>query len=235
MPYCVNCGVELNNAAKRCPLCGVRVVLPPSLRSNTARVPRPQQRDVAEGAFNKSLWIQVVSVLMAMPALVCVVINAASGEGLSWSLYVVAGLGTVWVWCISPFLYHRNIVPLWITTDALALIGLLYVIDALSPSPGWFTPLALPIALTHSVFTLLIVTLARRRILRELHIVAATLLALCVLGVVVESAVDLYLTQPLRLQWSLLVLVLCAPLAVVAILLQRRTAFVEAMRIWLRM
>ncbi|MCU0520431.1 MAG: DUF6320 domain-containing protein [Anaerolineae bacterium] len=235
MPYCVNCGVELNQSAKRCPLCGVRVVLPPSLRSNAARVPRPQQHDIAEGTFNKSLWIQVVSVLMAIPALICIVINAAFGEGLTWSLYVVAGLGTVWIWCISPFLHRRNIVQLWITTDAIALVGLLYVIDALSPSPGWFTPLALPIALTHSVFTLLIVTLARSRILRELHIVAATLLALCVLCVVVESVVDLYLTQALRLQWSLLVVVLCAPLAIVAVLLQRRTAFVEDMKIWLRM
>ena len=235
MPYCVNCGVELTNGAKRCPLCGVRVVLPPSLRSNAARVPRPQQQDIAEGTFRKSLWIHVVSVLMAIPALICVVINAAFGEGLTWSLYVVAGLGTVWVWCISPFLYHRNIVPLWIATDAAALIGLLYVIDALSPSPGWFAPLALPIALTQSVLTLLIVTFARRRILRDLHIVAATLLALGGLCVVVEGAVDLYLTQVLRLQWSLLVLVLCAPLAIVAILLQRRSAFVEDMKIWLRM
>ncbi len=62
------------------------------------------------------------------------------------------GLGLVH----QPLLYHRNIVPLWIATDAAALIGLLYVIDALSPRRV-VCALALPIALTQSVLTLLIV------------------------------------------------------------------------------
>ncbi len=166
------------------PLCGVRVVLPPSLRSNAAASrslnnrtsPRAPSTRASGSRWSQSSWPFRVDLRSDQRRI---------RRGLTWSLYVVAGLGTVWVWCISPFLYHRNIVPLWIATDAAALIGLLYVIDALSPSPGWFAPLALPIALTQSVLTLLIVTFARRRILRDLHIVAATLLALGALCVVV--------------------------------------------------
>ena len=76
MPYCVNCGVELNSSAKRCPLCDVEVVLPTALLEPATGNSLPQQRDAVTSAFDKKLWIQVVSVLMATPALICAVINA---------------------------------------------------------------------------------------------------------------------------------------------------------------
>ncbi len=228
MPYCVNCGVELSDSAKRCPLCGVEVVLPASLRGAATDSNLPQQRDIVASAFDKSLWIQVVSVLMFIPALVSLVIDGVFGQGFTWSLYVAASLGTVWVWSVSPFLYRRNIVPLWIATDAVAMLGLLYVVDAISHTGEWFVPLALPITLSLSLLTLLIVELARRNVLRELHVVAAILIALGVFCIVVEAAVDLYVNRALKLQWSLLVLACCVPLAAVAVLLQRRRGIVGA-------
>jgi hypothetical protein len=251
MPYCVRCGVELGDDAARCPLCDTRVVLPPELEetekantqelASTARsagrrgtASKPQQRDVASDTFDKKLWIQVVSALMAIPALISMVFNAAFGDGLTWSLYVVATLGAVWIWCVSPFLYRRNIVPLWIAIDELALLGLLYVIDALPPESNWFMPLALPITVCLALLTVSIVMLARRHMLRELHIVAATLIALSVLCIVVEVSVDRYLTGEINLQWSLLVTATGIPLAVVASMLQRRRAIVEGMKFWFR-
>ncbi|MBN1247910.1 MAG: hypothetical protein JXC32_09650 [Anaerolineae bacterium] len=235
MPYCVRCGVELSANAKRCPLCNTEVILPPDLQASAPPTLPPQQRDIVAGAFDRNLWIQVVSALMAIPALLSVVINAAFGEGLTWSLYVVATLGAAWIWCVSPFLYRRNIVPLWIAIDEVALLGLLYVVDALPPETNWFVPLAVPITLCLAILTLIIVTLARRRVLRELHIVAAALVALSVLCLVVEAAVDRYLTGEIKLQWSLLVVATGAPLAVVAAMLQRRRAIVEGMKFWFRM
>jgi hypothetical protein len=171
---------------------------------------------------------------MAIPALISIVVNAAFGEGLTWSLYVLASLGAVWVWCVSPFLYRRNIIPLWVATDELALLGLLYVVDALPPASNWFFPLAVPITLSLAILTTIIVTLTHRHVLRELHVVAATLLALSLLCAVVEGGVDRYLTGTIRLQWSLLVAATCIPLAVVGIILQRRRAIVEGMKFWFR-
>jgi hypothetical protein len=234
MPYCVNCGVELCAGAKRCPLCEVEVVLPDALRTPANGRGLPQKRDVVASAFDRSLWIRVVSVLMIIPALLSVVFNAVFPAELTWWPYVVASLGAVWVWCVSPFLYRRNIVPLWIATDAIALLGLLLVVDALSPNPGWFLPLALPITLCLALLTLLIVTLVWKRMLRGLNIIAATLVAMGLLFMVVEVVVDLYLKGTLRLQWSLLVMVICTPLALIAVMLQRRRGIVEGMKFWFR-
>ena len=235
MPYCVRCGVELADGAASCPLCGVEVVLPKTLRKPASGSPRPQLRDVVATEFDRKLWIQVVSALMAIPALGCVVIDAVSGDGLTWSLYVVASLTAVWICSVSPFLYRRNVVPLWITIDAAALLGLLYVINALPPASDWFQPLALPIVLTLFLLVLLIIGFSRRGILRELHKATAASIALAAFCIAIESAVDLYLTDAVRLDWSLIVLVLCVPLAVIAEILQRRRGIVEGMKAWLRM
>ena len=235
MPYCVRCGVELADGAASCPLCGVEVVLPRTLRKPASGSPRPQLRDVVATEFDRKLWLQVVSALMAIPALGCVVIDAVSGDGLTWSLYVVAGLAAVWIWSVSPFLYRRNVVPLWITIDAVAMLGLLYVIAVLPPTSDWFRPLALPIVVTLFLLVLLILGFARRGILRELHKVSAALMALAVFCVAIESAVDLYLIDAVSLDWSLIVLVICAPLALIAEILQRRRGIVEGMKAWLRM
>ncbi len=234
MPYCVICGVELQAGAKECPLCRTEVVLPPGFDPQVAD-PGPQRWDVVESAFDKRIWIQVVSVLMAIPALISVVFNVVFGEGLTWSPYVVASLATVWVWCVSPFLYRRNIVPLWIATDALALLGLLYVVSVLPPASDWVVPLAVPITLCLTALVLVIVMLARGRVLRKLQLMAAALIAVSVLCVVIEASVDRYLMGSVRLQWSLLVAVTCTPLAVVAALLQRHRAVVDSMKFWLRM
>jgi hypothetical protein len=234
MPYCVNCGVELERSAEQCPLCGTRVLLPADAELPRSDHSRPQKRDTPPSDFDKGLWIQVVSVLMAIPVLISVVIDAVPGDGLTWSLYVVATLSTGWVWCVSPFLYRRNVVPLWIAIDSLALLGMLYVIDRLSTADHWFLPLALPITLGLSVLVLLVVTLSRRQTLRELHVVAAALIAIGVLCMIIEGAVDLYVNGAVRLQWSLVAAVTSAPLALIAVLLQRRRAVVEGMKIWFR-
>jgi hypothetical protein len=233
MPYCVNCGVELNADAKRCPLCHVEVVLPDHLREGAARN-LPQQRHIVQKPFDKNLWIQVISLLVAAPMLLSLIVNAVLSENLSWSLYVVASLATAWVWCVSPFLFHRNIAPLWFTIDTVALLGMLAVIDVLTPATDWFLPLALPITLTLAGLALLIVLLAHRSLRRRLHILAAVLLAAGVFCMVVESAVDLYLDGVLKLQWSLIVLASCTSLALIALMLHRRRTIVEGMKFWFR-
>jgi hypothetical protein len=234
MPYCVNCGVELKADAKRCPLCHVEVILPDHLREDDKNLSLPQQRHIVEKPFDKNLWIQVISVLVAIPALISLVVNAVLNEALTWSRFVVASLATAWVWCISPFLWRRNIVPLWVTMDAAALLGLLYAIDALTPTSAWFLPLALPITLSLELLFLLVITLARRYLHSKLRIGAAALMAVGIFCLLVEGTVDLYLTGAIMLQWSLIVLVSCTSLALIAVMLYRRRNIVEGMKAWFR-
>jgi len=157
------------------------------------------------------------------------------GRGISWSPYVIGSLVVVWIWCVGPFIWSRNKPLFWLSLDSVTLIGFLYFIERLSPEPGWFLDIALPICLTVSIILLVLVYLFRRRILRQLYKAAGLLISACLLSLVLEFFIDRYLFSSWQPGWSLLVTVGCAALSIVAIVLQRRQWIVEEIRFWLRM
>jgi hypothetical protein len=234
MSYCVNCGVKLNKNVDRCPLCSVEVINPADPINHAVPKKHPQQREPVEDSFDKNLWIKLVSIILAAPALVSITINGVFGNALTWSLYVAASLGIAWVWLVSPFLYKRNIAPRWITIDALALLGFLFLIEYLSPSHGWFFPLALPITSFFTVFLLVLVILIRQKVLIELHIAASLFTVVGLFCVFLNGVINLYALQIFRLDWSLLVLIPCIAFTLIAVVLQRRRWIVEELKFWFR-
>jgi hypothetical protein len=59
-------------------------------------------------------------------------------------------------------------------------------------------------------------------------------MAVGIFCLLVEGTVDLYLTGAIMLQWSLIVLVSCTSLALIAVMLYRRRNIVEGMKAWFR-
>jgi len=235
MPYCVNCGVKISPEIHCCPLCGAEVVhpehpIPPVFHSS-----QPTQREVPQKAFDKRLWINLMSVLLAAPAAVLLAADWIFGSEITWSRYVIGSLIVVWVWCVSPFLFSHNITPLWITIDAGALLGFLFFVEMISPSQGWFFRLALPTTLGSTFLLLALIILFQRKILRQLHKAAALFFTVGILFLQLEFFIDRYTLGRWQPGWSLLVFIGCAAFALVAVVLQRRRWIVEEIKYWLRM
>ena len=235
MPYCVNCGVKLSPEIRNCPLCGVEVLLPGRPESPVFPESRPLAEQTPPESFDKHLWLNLISVILAAPAAITLIIDWAFSGEISWSRYVVASLIVVWVWCISPFLFSRNIVPLWVTLDASALLAFLYYVERISSKQVWFLGLALPIILGFMFLLLALILLIRRKILRQLHKAAALFFAVGVYSLFLEFFIDRYIDNIYHPGWSLLVFVACSAFALIAIVLQRRNYIVEEIKYWLRM
>ena len=123
MSYCVNCGVELANSEKRCPLCGVEAVNPADLRCPDGYDEAfPKTREPLESAFDRGMWIKIVSIVLALPAAICFVSNMLYHSADFWSLYVMGALAVAWTFCVSPFLFKRYFPLLWIVA-ATAVIA----------------------------------------------------------------------------------------------------------------
>ena len=234
MSYCVNCGVKLKNHGGSCPLCGTEVINPATPATHIIQKMVPQHRENPKDSFDKALWIKLVSIILAAPALLSITINGVFGNTFTWSLYAAASLGIAWVWLISPFLFQRNIARRWIIIDAIALLGFLYLIEHLSASHGWFFPLALPITFFFTILLLTLIILIRVKVLRELHIAASLFSAVGLFCVFLNGVINLYTLRVFRLNWSLLVLIPSITFALIAVVLQRRRWIVDELKFWFR-
>jgi hypothetical protein len=229
MSYCVNCGVELAKTEKRCPLCLVEVINP--AETAQGEVPRvfPRQRDSAE-AFDRDLWIKLVSVVLVLPAVICFVSNMLVRPDVFWSLYVAGALAVGWTFCVSPFISRRYFPLLWIVANTLASAGYLYLVEVLSHGNGWFLPLALPITLGVAVLSLVITVLMKNGVLRKLYAAAALFLAVGLLTVLVDLCTRLYATGIFVMGWSWFSLISCLTMAGTLVLIEHKMRVKEKLK-----
>jgi hypothetical protein len=230
MSYCVNCGVELARTEKKCPLCGIQVINPAELMAFDEGGAFPKRKEPLESAFDKGLWIKLVTIILAVPAVICIVSNMLVFTEVSWSLYVVGGLVVGWTFCVSPFLFKRYFPLLWIVANTVASLGYLYLIEVLSQNRGWFMPLALPIVLGIAVLSLAIVILIGKKVLRELYTAAGIFMAAGLLSVLVDGSISLYLEGSLRIGWSWFSLISCVAMSGALILIQGQLNMKEKLK-----
>jgi len=151
MSYCVNCGVELEQAAKRCPLCTTVVVNPssPQIQEEIVpaypaqlAIPKPVQRRYA--AF-------LVSMTLLIPNMVCCLVNLLFPQTGQWAMYINASSLLVWMLFVMPFLWRKISVYFVLFLDALSIGLFLYVLFGTQELPKWYWNLAVPVVI--AVFT----------------------------------------------------------------------------------
>ena len=95
MSYCVNCGVELDEGAERCPLCGTPAWKPapdaPSyFPTKPAEVPPASRRAAAA----------LLTAMLASVSLCCGVLNLLLPTERPWSIYVIGAAVMLWIWFV---------------------------------------------------------------------------------------------------------------------------------------
>ena len=140
--YCVKCGVELQKGVERCPLCGLAVYHPELQESPE---PRPYPRYTGgDETVSRSGLLFVLTVLFALPALVCLLIDLNMNGGIRWSGYVAFGLLWVYVVFCLPLWFKRRSPTVFFPITVASMIALaLYV--CLKTGGAWFLSFAFPV------------------------------------------------------------------------------------------
>lgn len=224
MSYCVNCGVELERSLKKCPLCGVNVINPAQREACGEADIFPETHDELKKA-DRSFWISFISVLVAVPIATCVLVDLLYSKRLTWSLFVIAGLLILWTVCVSPFFFKKFGWFKIITADMAGILAGLFIIELLSPGRAWLLGIALPIILYCYIAWLLIISLAKRKVLRGLGIPSACAVAVAGLMLLIETVLDLSAQGSLDLVWSLFIIAPCLSVAVLLLLLEKNKRF----------
>lgn len=216
MSYCVNCGVELAQEIKACPLCNV-VVINPAAKQDDAQTAAFAQTKDAYRKPNRLFWIKFNSIIASVPIAICLLCNLLFDHALSWSLIVLAGVLMLFVVCTSPFFFKRFGSIKMMLTDFAAIAAGLGFMQLLLPQRPWFFFIALPIALFCLLFWLTAVVLIKRKKLNGLRIVAAFFIFATLLTVLIEMLLGIYNGNAVNLVWSWFVAAPC--LSIVALLM----------------
>lgn len=224
MSYCVNCGVELERALKKCPLCGVKVMNPAEKGKEQDTDPLPSNRDELK-KVDRIFWISFISILSLVPIAICVICDLLYSKSLTWSLFVISGVFILWTISVSSFLFKTFSFFKMVTIDIAGILIGLVMLDQLSPGKEWLLHIALPIVLYCYLAGLLIAWLANIRFIKDLGIAAACVIAVAALMMLIETLIDLSAAGRVDIIWSWFILAPCVSVAALLVLLDKNKRF----------
>lgn len=224
MSYCVNCGVELERALKKCPLCGVKVINPREKGTAEDTDPLPSNRDELK-KVDRVFWISFISILSAVPIAICVLCDLLYSKSLTWSLFVISGVFILWTISVSSFLFKTFNFFKIVTIDIAGILIGLVMLDQLSPGKEWLLHIALPIVLYCYLAGLFTAWLTNKKIIKGLGISAACVMAIAALMILIESLIDLSAAGRVDLIWSWFILAPCVSVAGLLVLLDKNKRF----------
>ncbi len=216
MSYCVNCGVELEQTCRSCPLCGTPVYNPAQPINPDTAPPFPARRGTAEQASRKE-FIILMSIICATVSIVCYILNHWIFSRTRWSVYVIGLSILLWIFLLPVFFPKQIRAWMSILSDGLSIAAYLFVISRLHPGNGWYPDIAVPIIGLGLILILNYYFFSLRRkssLITRTAILFGSLGALCV---AIELLIHLHYGRPLHLSWSAIVLTCCIAIDVILV------------------
>lgn len=229
MPYCVNCGVELDEGAQRCPLCGTPVYRPDAPGAERQEPFFAAQKEEIAPVSHREMAL-LLSAMLISAAVCCCVLNLFLGAGRAWSLYVVGAAAMLWIWFVLPLAVRR--IPPWVALPIdVGAVGLyLFLIAIDLHGMHWFRGLVLPVLLSAVVILLVLCFLLRDHRHKLLTTATFIVCAAALLALAAEYFCDRYFGGAWHPGWSLIVLAVCVSLAVPLLIVRHVPALREEAR-----
>ncbi len=228
MAYCVNCGVELDKTCAVCPLCNTRVCHPKEEVDRISPPPYPGRRGESDPVQRTDVTI-LLSVVLAVTAIVCGLLNFFVFYGTYWSLYVIGGCGLLWIFCL-PVFFSGIFVYVSLLLDGIGIALYFGMIAVLHPGNGWYFALALPIVGVATGMILVFAIFVKRMHGSILSGAVLVLMEVGIFTVAVELLIDGFRGTRMGSTWSAVVLTCCVVIDAALITIIRRSRLREEVR-----
>ena len=187
MSYCVNCGVELDESAKKCVLCNTPVYNPRSEAPVSSETPFSQTAIIPEKVREKFIAL-VITFVILIPNIVCMLINLFFEPERLWFIYLASSSFLCWVLFVLPFLANIKRPYLLWAFDTLAVALYVFVFHASNlGGEKWYFGIALPFIAICALCILYFIRWIRMRkrhwTSKVLHIFIDLVICLTTLGI----------------------------------------------------
>ena len=156
--YCINCGVELADTEKSCPLCKTTVFHPDLVQKEVAPNYPPYRRP--HSRINRHGLLFLITMFYIMLAIQLVTCEMAIFDRLSWSLYALGGLVLSYIVIMLPTWFSRPNPVIFVPCDFAATALYLLFINEFSGG-NWFASFALPVTVLAALIITAIIALSR--------------------------------------------------------------------------
>lgn len=210
MSYCVNCGVKLAASEKKCPLCNT-VVINPNYTGEDKKeaVYSNRYEEYPLRKINVKYLVQIILSIIGIGVLVQTLCDFLLSFSISWSLYAIGAFGLL-VCVVLPVLTKLKSPYIATMIDLVALALYIFMIAIMTDGELWYYEFYLPLHLLSSIYIWCMVIFLRKKRRNYFRAGGVSLLFVCLLLILIELLLDIYIVGKVYLIWSLC----CAPLLI---------------------
>ena len=218
MIHCPYCGVELEENANYCSLCGEPVHNQAADADHLSHLEtwKGKRRDENLTDFQKLTGFQkrlvfwkISGIILLSGMLIVFVIDLTVNQSITWSRYPLTVSGILLVNAtLIAFWYKRPFLMLFFSFLSVSI--LLVLLDIYAGNTGWGMRLGIPLLMAGYVVIYIFSVLIRKTKPKGLNVLAYSLSVSGVLCICIDGILSLYSRQALHFGWSLIVMVAVA-------------------------
>lgn len=150
---CESCKIDVLGENKRCPLCHAQLK-GAKIRDGAFPQPPPVPRHMR-------FYLSLAAFFTITFAAVCIAINISATPGRFWSLFVIAGLCSLWVAFANAY-YRRGNIPKLILWQVTIIVIIAVLWDLFTGFRRWSIDFVLPIICTAAMVTMFVIAQVRK-------------------------------------------------------------------------
>lgn len=211
MIYCHNCGVELDENANFCSLCGAPVFDKKNIKSDyltsgeNGRTTMTDFQKLNQLQKRKVFWEIAVMIIFA-GIIITSTINLVADQAFTWSKYIVTVGGVLFVNITLIIFLHKKLLLSFIFSFTTSAIFIL-LIDIYTGNTGWVTKLGIPFLLAAYTIVFSFIMIEKKTKRKGLNLIAYAFIASGLLCVCIDVTISIYAVNCIKIGWSITVMV----------------------------
>lgn len=222
MSYCVNCGVELEEVAEKCPLCDTPVINPNKKENSAVSASYSDKpADIPESS-KKRYKAFIITIAMLIPNIVCFLSNIIFNYGYMWIWILNATSVLIWTFVVLPLILNKKSFIFQMLINTVVSVGYAFVLYYLEQEKGlivnhghgWFVECAVPIILVGAVLTVIVGLIIKHRKPHWSFVCISVLGAVAIGSISFDLTITHYLKNSFTPAVSLIIASCCAALMI---------------------
>lgn len=228
MVKCPNCGVEAEENANFCSLCGEPLIENSAdneafIQSGKLRREEKLLTDYQQlTSFQKrKIFWQISGLILVAGIIITLLIDFVGNRNITWSKYpATISLVLLINFTLNTFL--RNKITLMVVLSFLSVTGLFILFDVYAGGTEWEIKLGIPILLAAYLTVFILIFLVRKTKQKGLNIIAYSMIAAGLFSIYTEGMISVYFRNAVYIGWSLIVMVSVALISMLLLFIHYR-------------